>query len=157
MNRGGEPGLELSSRVVTVSTADGVCPAREAGSVGAERFVATITHTGEVGSVGGGTLWLPLPIQVRWGGVGGGGGFVATITHTGEVGSGGGRFVATITHTGEVGSTGGGGGALWLPLPIQVRWGAWGGGGALWLPLPIQVRWGVWGGGALCGYHYPYR
>ena len=62
--------------------------------------MATITHTGEVGSVGGGALWLPLPIQVRWGAWGGG------------------RFVATITHTGEVGSV---------------------------------------GGGALCGYHYPYR
>ena len=43
--------------------------------------------------------------------------------------------MATITHTGEMGSVGGGG-ALWLPLPIQVRWGTWG-GGALWLPLPI--------------------
>ena len=121
MNRGGEPGLELSSRVVTVSTTDGVCPAREAGSVGAERFVATITHTGEVGGVRGG--WC----------------FVATITHTGEVGSVGGGFVVTITHTGEVGSVCVGGGTLWLPLPIQVRWG-------------VCV-----GGGALCVYHYPYR
>ena len=38
----------------------------EVGS-GGGGFVATITHTGEVGSGGGGgALWLPLPIQVRW-------------------------------------------------------------------------------------------
>ena len=62
----------------------------EVGSVGGGGFVATITHTGEVESVGGGGLCGYLYIQVRWGAWGGGG--VATITHTGEVGDVGGEL-----------------------------------------------------------------
>ena len=42
-------------------------------SVGGGGFVATITHTGEVESVGGGGLCGYLYIQVRWGAWGGGG------------------------------------------------------------------------------------
>ena len=49
------------------------------------------------------------------------------------------------------------GGALWPPLPIQVRWGAWGGGGFVATITHTGEVGSVCGGGGLCGYHYPYK
>ena len=62
-------------------------------------FEATVTHTGEVGSVGGGTLRLLLPIQLRWGAWGGGALWLPLPIQGRGRGAGGGRRPSTIVHS----------------------------------------------------------